>query len=279
MKHLQYSYILLSALLLSGCKFNNKNSTTEYQPETADTITYTEYYLDTTDAACKTKYKFCPSAKISYPIICTPDTLINNYLQKEIMQSLLLKPEASYYSSIGDMINSYFQESNTIKQEGDYDNESSAWAWEKDIKIIHKKGRYLTMGYHEYSYMGGAHPNYITYYKTYDFIQHKIIRAEDVFIDLKTPALLSIGEKYFRVQNELKPNEKFTESGFFIFGDGQDFENTKEYGKFRFNANFAFTKDGIEFLYNSYEIGPYAIGVNSVTIPYSELRPYLKITL
>jgi hypothetical protein len=66
---------------------------------------------------------------------------------------------------------------------------------------------------------------------------------------------------------------------YFIFGDGDNFEDSPNYGKFHFNNNFAFTKDGIEFLYNAYEIAPYAVGASGFTIPYEKIIPYLKIKI
>lgn len=37
-----------------------------------------------------------------------------------------------------------------------------------------------------------------------------------------------------------------------------------------------FTKEGLRFVYQQYEIGPYAIGMPEVVIPYAKLKPYLK---
>lgn len=40
-----------------------------------------------------------------------------------------------------------------------------------------------------------------------------------------------------------------------------------------------FTKDGLRFVYQQYEIGPYAIGMPEVVIPYDKLKPYIKKSL
>ena len=40
--------------------------------------------------------------------------------------------------------------------------------------------------------------------------------------------------------------------------------------------NFALTKDGLKFVYNPYEIAPYAMGQQEIVIPYSELKSLLK---
>jgi len=42
------------------------------------------------------------------------------------------------------------------------------------------------------------------------------------------------------------------------------------------NGNFGLYEEGIEWLYQPYEVGPYALGIVSATIPWEELKPYLK---
>lgn len=42
------------------------------------------------------------------------------------------------------------------------------------------------------------------------------------------------------------------------------------------NDNFALTKEGIKFIFNPYEIAPYAMGQQEFTIPYSALQAIAK---
>ena len=42
------------------------------------------------------------------------------------------------------------------------------------------------------------------------------------------------------------------------------------------NDNFSIGADGITWYFQPYEIGPYALGVVSATVPWNELNPYLK---
>lgn len=42
------------------------------------------------------------------------------------------------------------------------------------------------------------------------------------------------------------------------------------------NNNFYFDSQNITFVYNQYEITAYAAGVVEISIPFSELKPYLK---
>ncbi len=42
------------------------------------------------------------------------------------------------------------------------------------------------------------------------------------------------------------------------------------------NDNFSIGPEGIEWTFNPYEVGPYALGIVSATIPWEELKPLLK---
>jgi len=58
---------------------------------------------------------------------------------------------------------------------------------------------------------------------------------------------------------------KYSEAGFY-------FENDV----FKLTANFAITKEGLKFLYNPYEIAPYALGQQEIIIPYAALGELIK---
>lgn len=42
------------------------------------------------------------------------------------------------------------------------------------------------------------------------------------------------------------------------------------------NGNFGLYEEGVEWLYQPYEVGPYALGIVSATIPWDQLTPYIK---
>jgi len=63
----------------------------------------------------------------------------------------------------------------------------------------------------------------------------------------------------------LKPDENLEEAGFWF-----------NEGNFKLNDNFLITTDGLKFFFNSYEIGPYAIGTTELLIPFSRIKNILK---
>jgi hypothetical protein len=62
-------------------------------------------------------------------------------------------------------------------------------------------------------------------------------------------------------------NENLQDAGWFIEG------------RLTANENFYFTEKKIVFVYNPYEIGPYAAGAPSVEIPLSKLEDLLILNL
>ena len=42
------------------------------------------------------------------------------------------------------------------------------------------------------------------------------------------------------------------------------------------NGNFSVHEDGVEWLFQPYEVGPYALGIVSATLPWDELKPFMK---
>ena len=59
----------------------------------------------------------------------------------------------------------------------------------------------------------------------------------------------------------------------------EDQENNNlnfEDGEFELNDNFEISEKGLTFLFNQYEIGPYAIGMPEIFIPYSKMKGLIK---
>ena len=46
--------------------------------------------------------------------------------------------------------------------------------------------------------------------------------------------------------------------------------------RFSINNNFVFTTEGIKFLYNQYEIKPYAAGKTELLVPYAKIKSLIK---
>lgn len=260
-----------------SCKFNQKKSTSIFDAVMADSLTYELFKVDTTDASCTAVLENCPNIKIEYPIFNTKNNSLNAFLNNEISKLILSSSDTSKYDSVNEIISIYFKDSKENRNLT-IDDYSNAWRFYHEINVHAKIGNYITLEDFTEMYEGGAHPNSYIIYNVYDITNKKKININDV-LNIEDTALLRIGEHYFRKDNAINDTSTLADAMYFIFGDGEDFEDSPNYGRFHFNNNFAFSKDGIEFLYNSYEIAPYAAGAPSIVIPYSMIKPFLKITI
>ena len=195
-----------------------------------------------------------------------------------ILKAVLYKSDTSSYTSVNEYLSINFDEYKILKRQGDFDGESSAWYRENSVSYYAKIGKHLTLKRYLEMYEGGAHPNAYIQFSVLDLIDKKQLKITDL-LNVEDTALLRIGEQYYRKNQAIDDTIALADAGFFVFGEGEDFEDSPRYGKFHFTTNFALTKDGIEFVYNTYEIGPYAVGASSFIIPYNEIVQYLKLKI
>ncbi len=110
-----------------------------------------------------------------------------------------------------------------------------------------------------YSFTGGAHPNSFLSFHVFD---GKTGEEKDMKAYVSdSVALLKIVEAAFRKLENLTPDVNLEEAGYFLADH-----------KFFLPANYIFTRQGIRFFYNPYEIAAYARGPIEFTIPYQELK-------
>ncbi|MBR5541587.1 MAG: DUF3298 domain-containing protein [Bacteroides sp.] len=119
--------------------------------------------------------------------------------------------------------------------------------------------------------MGGAHPNQWSRWMNFDFETGKLLTKEEVFlssakVDIETLLL----DKLLLLQKENYPEETFN-----------TLEDLQEKGFLQLTNmfipdNFLLSKKGVHFLFNRYDIAPYAAGEIVIEIPYEEIGAYLK---
>ena len=141
----------------------------------------------------------------------------------------------------------------------------SPGCWEVEVigDTVMMTSKLLLYQFDHYSFTGGAHPNSFRSYHVFDV---NIGNEEDVqtFIS-DTVALLKKVEIAFRKEEKLADTSDLEEAGYFL-ADHQFF----------LPANYTFTRSGVFFYYNPYEIAAYVRGPIYFMIPYADLDGIVK---
>lgn len=149
----------------------------------------------------------------------------------------------------------------------DQSSELPSYYNEINIRKGEETGKYLTYDFTEECYLGGAHGSYYYYSVNFDKRTSKPIKRAI------NPAKVKSMQPILRkgVMQYLKDcNEDVTDANlnsFLMLPDGKTIplpEHTPW-----------ITNDSIDFVYQQYEIAPYAVGLISFKLPVKDVEPYL----
>lgn len=175
----------------------------------------------------------------------------------------LAKPFVDDYDQKLKKGKSYVNKANTINKGGFL---AMPWNMEAYTKVERQTEKYLMLHTNTNWFMGGNHPISMEYYYVYSRKDFKRITLDDLFKKGYDQKFLTIAEEIFRKQEGLKLADKLNEENGYFF-DNQ---------KFILNDNFILTERSIKFLFNVYEIKPYAAGLTQLEIPYEKLKGILN---
>jgi len=126
-------------------------------------------------------------------------------------------------------------------------------------------------GIERYVDMGGAHGLETRNYYNFDLKTGKLITENDIFVDGYQSGLTDLLKKrIIEDSKEMKEDTKNTEPITSL--EDTDFWTDS----IKPNGNFYITDEGINYVFNPYEIAPYYMGQTEIMIPYSRLNKLLK---
>lgn len=252
-------YILLCCVLLWVACDTNKNSTKDNEQNTKDTVTTSgKGEKDSKSASVKSeiqteKREFKGEGyTISYEVITKGSEVLKNKVHKVLLNAL-----SSEYKSIEDFENALKNKKYAIKSQ-DCENASREFQ-----ATFYQVGEVLDLNISEYSFECGAHGVGSTTVHHFHIESGKEITLEDVIKDKKR--FTNQVEKQFCEDNKLNKNpEAYVSAGFENFAGG-----------FFLAKNYLFDKNGITFIYNPYEAGPYTLPPFDVKVSYDKIKPYM----
>ena len=137
------------------------------------------------------------------------------------------------------------------------------WTTETSISISESKLDYVEVSLSNWNYEGGAHGSAWSEERLIDRKTGVELELSDFITD--QGELLRIAEAIFRADQGIDSDQNLYDAGFWF-----------EDNVFRLNENFVFNENSMDFLYNQYEIAPYAAGMIYLSIPMDKIQYLLK---
>ena len=206
----------------------------------------------------------CTKVKITIPKALGDakiNKVVNNALKEELIYVLNFNDEQDAVE-IETAIRLFGKGYTDLKQL--YAEEATPWEVKVNGSVSFEDKEILTIKLDSYLFTGGAHGYNTTHYLNFDKLNGIELNTEDLFKN--TSDFEKYVETKFRLQEDIPEGGDINSTGFMF-----------ETGSFYLPQNIGYTKEGIQFFYEQYEIASYADGPIIITIPNSELNKYLAI--
>jgi hypothetical protein len=238
--------ILLSVLLLSNLTFATENYMGLYSIKIEDQELKNKFCKNN-----KNGDEFCMEYRLIYPAVL-------NSSNKKLVSSIktIIKKKIKDFKKL----NAKDKVLMLLSDEPDL-----TWSWEDNIhiKLYATTQTTFTLAIINYNYSGGAHGNRTVTYENYSIEDGKELELNDILVKEYSDKLNSIADRFYRERNKLSAKDSLTKIGW--YGDN-----------FILSDNFAIRREGLEFLYNPYEIKPHIAGITKFLLPYSRIASIMK---
>jgi hypothetical protein len=249
--------ICLFAITISSCMWGKP---TKKSPDIVkDTLAYKYTVFKERAADCGNKPDSdCTVAKFTFPDFKGQNKL-NNTVTSKLLDMFRIgeKPDTSLASLTKNFMTDYI----SSKRGG---ASSMCYSLDAHIKVIRQDSSLTTLETGGYVFKGGAHPLSYTGFINWDTKTNKSITLTDLIDRNNLEKFNRIAEGIFRKNEKLTDTASLANDYFF------------KDNKFALSDNFAITPTGLKFLYNQYEIKPYAAGITTLVIPYSQIKNLLR---
>jgi len=122
----------------------------------------------------------------------------------------------------------------------------------------------LSYGVERYVYLGGPHGNNYRLFLNFDLRTGRTLSEEDIFTEGYEEPLTELLLHYMVEQNDEVDLIKDLELAGYNVDDIHP------------NDNFYLADEGITYVFNPYDIAPYAFGETEILIPWDDVKPLLR---
>ncbi|MGR3900462.1 DUF3298 and DUF4163 domain-containing protein [Psychrobacter sp. 1176_08] len=248
----------LAAGLIVGAMSVSANAT-----NVISSTTYLEYQLPEKIQEMCTERENCPKIEVKYLKTNHPwinditNARINNLVvNSKPTESAPIKTKSSpteVQAAINDFANSQFLDMPEDRQ----------WAYELIVtpNYLGHVGDAELFEIESYSYTGGAHGMSYSEYLIFDPSTKKQIKLDDMLVTGKKSRFKTLAYNAYKTWVKTFDN---------------DVSSYEKNWPFTLSDNVTLTDKGIDILYQPYAIGPYASGMPTLSIPYSQLNGVIK---
>ncbi len=132
-------------------------------------------------------------------------------------------------------------------------------------KVTYHDGQFLSYQFKVYSYMGGAHGNTSIVNRVFDMHEQQPLTLANIFTDENLLEVGNLLRMALAKQNQFETIDELVQSG--IFFSASDIEP---------NDNFLLDDNGLTWIYDPYEIAPYAYGPVTVVLSWKEIMDLIS---
>lgn len=140
---------------------------------------------------------------------------------------------------------------------------NTAMSFHIEPQILKDKKNLVTIKLSSYSYLGGAHGASTQQYFVFDLNEKRQVELDDVIKPDQKKAFHQLAYEQFSTWVKA---EKLADH----------VDQYEQSWEFKTTQNFYFSPKGLVLQYEEYEIGPYAVGMPTLTIPYDTLKTVIQ---
>lgn len=252
--------IFVAMLGLSACQWGE---TSHQKPDiNTDTLAFTYDTIKNRAPDCGDKAdSACTVALIIYPRFVAQKAL-NDTLAQKLMSAGFNSPDKKRDTSLHSFAKNFIE--GYVKDNPKQYSPDMFYTLNLKATVVRQDSSLTTLQIEGYIYQGGAHGSSSVSFINWNTKSQSNLTLADILTDGYKAKLTAIADTIFRKQEKLGDTSSLARDYFF------------KDNKFALNDNYMFTPIGIRFLYNQYEIKPYAAGTTDLFIPYTKIKLLLR---
>ncbi|QLG45547.1 DUF3298 and DUF4163 domain-containing protein [Costertonia aggregata] len=206
----------------------------------------------------------CPIVEITVPKALGKnkiDAVVNTAITEEIVSLLTFgeRYDAKTIQEATASFNMGFEELQQI-----YPDETTLWEAKISGEVVYEDKNVLTIRLDAYLFTGGAHGFSPSRFLNFDKNKGVVLENDALFSKLED--FKKLAENKFRKQEDIPLEAPINSTGFMFDGN-----------EFYLPDNIGYTQEGIQLLYEQYEVASYADGPIKLVLPFDEVKKHLVL--